>query len=136
MREHQGIPLLPLRPHRLRCLAPSPQGEDLVSLPTMTDKLPIGFCARGFVCSWDVEGAVPYRLFFVAEIRSFSGGDKQNSLHSKFALQKLPLPYLSFVISYTNFSIIKNQPVGECLGAPASPQSTLLFCRVSVAPTK
>ena len=74
-------------------------------------------------CRGDVPGA-PKTSGYCAQ----NGRRQSNfaSLSSKFASQKLPLPYemSSFVTEQTfcfyNFTVCKNQPVGECLGAPES----------------
>ena len=59
--------------------------------------------------------------FFTNDNLFVFGSIQANSalLRGKFASQKLPLPYQSFVVLLTDLSKIKSQPVGECLGAPA-----------------
>ena len=58
--------------------------------------------------------------FFTNDNLFVFGSIQANSalLRGKFASQKMPLPYQSFVVLLTDLSKIKSQPVGECLGAP------------------
>ena len=73
---------------------------------------------------------------FICNKRLFFGRRQSNfaSLSSKFASQKLPLPYLSFFVLIIDFSSIKKQPVGDSLGAPALMQNNSLSSQAPPRP--